>query len=212
MADRKPAATFASPPVGLTAPDDPLLGLAAEAARGDLEATRKLLDRVSPRIAGVARAVLGPGHAEVDDAVQQSLIAVMQALPRFRGECPPVAYASAIAVRVCVGMRRRGRARRQHEEALAAEPLSWEEPPSPGETTAAGRRKALLRGLLEQIPAEQGEALAMRAVLGWSLEEIAGASGAPLNTVRSRIRLAKEALRRRIEADPRLAEELDIGS
>jgi DNA-directed RNA polymerase specialized sigma24 family protein len=39
-------------------------------------------------------------------------------------------------------------------------------------------------------------------VLGWSLEEIAQQSGAPINTIRSRIRLAKDALRRRIEASP----------
>jgi RNA polymerase sigma-70 factor (ECF subfamily) len=47
-------------------------------------------------------------------------------------------------------------------------------------------------------------------MLGWSLEEIAQTSGAPVNTVRSRLRLAKEALRRKIVADPVLAEELGV--
>jgi RNA polymerase sigma-70 factor (ECF subfamily) len=48
-------------------------------------------------------------------------------------------------------------------------------------------------------------------VLGWSLEEVASATGVPVNTVRSRVRLAKEALRRRIEALPHLAVELEAG-
>ena len=46
-------------------------------------------------------------------------------------------------------------------------------------------------------------------MIGWSLAEMAEATGAPLNTVRSRLRLGKEALRRRIEGDPALAEELE---
>ena len=47
---------------------------------------------------------------------------------------------------------------------------------------------------------------AMHLALGHSIEEVAAAVGAPGNTVRSRIRLAKEALRARIDGDPRLAE------
>ena len=58
-----------------------------------------------------------------------------------------------------------------------------------------------MRELLAAIPTEQGETLAMRVVLGWSLEEIAAHTRVPVNTVRSRLRLAKEAMRRRIEAD-----------
>jgi RNA polymerase sigma-70 factor (ECF subfamily) len=52
----------------------------------------------------------------------------------------------------------------------------------------------------------------MRVVLGWSLEEIAAHTRVPVNTVRSRLRLAKEAMRRRIEADSDLVEALEIKS
>ena len=52
----------------------------------------------------------------------------------------------------------------------------------------------------------------MRVVLGWSLEEIAAHTQVPVNTVRSRLRLAKEAMRRRIEADAALVEALEIKS
>ncbi len=84
--------------------------------------------------------------------------------------------------------------------------------PSPGEEAAANRRKELLRSLLDNLPDEQAEALAMRVVLGWSIKEIAAHSGAPLNTVRSRLRLAKEALKSRIEENSDLVEALGVGS
>lgn len=45
-------------------------------------------------------------------------------------------------------------------------------------------------------------------VLGWSLAEIAEAMGVPLNTVRSRLRLAKTALRAAIQDNPTAQEEL----
>ena len=80
----------------------------------------------------------------------------------------------------------------------------------PGEEAASQQRKEILRDLLAELPPEQGEALAMRVVLGWSLEEIAAQSGAPLNTVRSRLRLAKEGMRRRIEAMPGMIDALEV--
>ena len=66
--------------------------------------------------------------------------------------------------------------------------------------------REIARELLGQLPEAQAEALAMHLALGHSIEEVAAAVGAPGNTVRSRIRLAKEALRARIDGDPRLAE------
>jgi RNA polymerase sigma-70 factor (ECF subfamily) len=43
-------------------------------------------------------------------------------------------------------------------------------------------------------------------VCGHSIEEISTITQTPFNTVRSRLRLAKEALRQRIEAEPAWAE------
>jgi RNA polymerase sigma-70 factor (ECF subfamily) len=65
--------------------------------------------------------------------------------------------------------------------------------------------------LLGKLPEEQAEALAMRVALGWSLQEIADATETPANTVRSRLRLAKEAMRKRIANNPVLADELEVG-
>jgi RNA polymerase sigma-70 factor (ECF subfamily) len=184
--------------------------LAHAAAAGDSAATGKLLRALAPRIARVVRAVLGAGHPDVDDAIQQGLIGFVQALPAFRGDCDPIGYASIIAVRAAVAARKRTRTDHARRDD-GADALPGHRP-SPGDEAAAQKRKALLRDLLSELPTEQGEALAMRVVLGWSLEEIAAQSGAPLNTVRSRLRLAKEGMKKRIQSEPALIEALEVGS
>jgi RNA polymerase sigma-70 factor (ECF subfamily) len=181
--------------------------LARLAAAGDATATGQLLRRLAPRLRGVVRAILGAGHPDCDDALQLSLIALVKALPAFRGECDPAGYATTIAVRTAVATRKRARTHQARHESETASPVLDET--TPAEHVAVRRRKNLLRDLLAAIPAEQGETLAMRVVLGWSLEEIAMYTRAPVNTVRSRLRLAKEAMKRRIEGDPALREELE---
>lgn len=188
----------------------PAIELARKAATGDAEMVTRLLRDVSPRVTAVVRVVLRGAPADVDDVVQQSLITLVQALPSFRGECEPARFAARIAVRVAVHARRRARVQNDRCAPLETSEQVASGSVQPDDAARASRRMDLIRGLLEKLPDEQSECLALRVVLGWSLEEVASASGAPLNTVRSRIRLAKEALRRAIEADPVLAEELDV--
>jgi RNA polymerase sigma factor (sigma-70 family) len=188
----------------------PMLLLARAAAGGDSAATGQLLRALAPRLGRVVRAVLGGTHPDVDDAVQQSLIGLVQALPAFRGDCEPLGYATIIAVRTAVATRKRSRTDQSRREDGVEADLMPGQRPSPGDEIAAKRRKELLRGLLDHLPTEQAEAIAMRVVLGWSIKEIAVHSGAPLNTVRSRLRLAKEALKARIEEDATLVDALGV--
>ncbi|MES1175137.1 MAG: sigma-70 family RNA polymerase sigma factor [Myxococcales bacterium] len=196
-----------------TANDDAaeLTALARLAGTGDPVATRRFLDRVWPTLARVVNGVLGARHPEVDDVIQQSLIAVLQALGAFRGECHPAGYASRIALHVALRARRNAAVRRNRSQTLAQISACDPDAVWPGCEVSAERRKRALRDLLSDLPEEQADALALRVMLGWSLEDVAQATGAPLNTVRSRVRLAKEALRRRIEADPTLTDELEVG-
>lgn len=200
----EPDAPRAEPPSSVEA-------LAARAAAGDSAATAELLRKLAPEMQRVVRGVMGPHAADADDALQQALVALIHALPAFRGECAPAGYACRIAFRTALALRKKAdQSRRRHDPSPeAADQLP--DPSSLEAQSAARRRTDLVRRLLDEVPVEQGEALAMRTMLGWSLEEIATTTGAPVNTVRSRLRLAKEALRRKIEADPALADELGVG-
>jgi RNA polymerase sigma factor (sigma-70 family) len=187
------------------------MSLAKAAALGDTAATTHLLRKLAPEMARVVRGVMGPYTADSDDATQQALVALIHALPAFRGECAPAGYACRIAFRTALAVRKNVQRRRRLADA-SVDTDTFPSGESPSARGDAARRMQLLRSLLEELPAEQAEAICLRTVLGWSLEEIAQASGAPLNTVRSRLRLAKEALRAKIHADPLLASELGVES
>ena len=110
----------------------------------------------------------------------------------------------------CVDGQRAVRSPNRCRAAVARSSTDETSAPSPVEVSGAQRRRELLRELLARLPEEQAETLALRVVLGWSLDEIASATGAPTNTVRSRMRLAKDALRKSIEKSPGLSEELGV--
>lgn len=182
------------------------LELARRAANGNKPATRRLLGTIVPKVRGAVRAVLGASHPELDDAVQLALIGFVDALPAFRGECDPVGYARVIAVRTAIGLKKRGRAR-DARGAGDTEPDALKcELPSPSDDADADRRRSAIRELLAQLPDEQAETLALRIGLGCTIEEIARETQAPIDTVRSRLRLAKARLRAFIESDASLRE------
>jgi len=151
------------------------------------------------------------GGPEVDDLLQESMLAVLSALPGFRGESSIERYATRIAVRTAIASRKRARERRGllDEHVRASEPLA-SEVATPAEEALAARRRTILRELLIDLPEVQAETLAMRVVLEYSLEEVAEATSAPVNTVRSRLRLARETLRERIEREPGLLGFLEV--
>lgn len=199
----------------LTAPTrsaDPLAEQVQLAQRGDRAAMRALLRALGPRLLRVVRGVLGSGHPELEDVLQEAMLAVVRALDAFRGEGEVEGYAVRITLRAAIAARRRHRARTAPvsplEEAEPDLPTTSEAPQS--DEALAGRRRSILRSLLDELPEAQAEALVLRTILGMSLAETAEVSRVPENTVRSRMRLAREALRRRIESDPVLLESLEL--
>jgi RNA polymerase sigma-70 factor (ECF subfamily) len=174
-----------------------------------MQAIERILGAVAPPVLAVTRVVLGPRHPDLEDVVQESLLAIHAAVRRFRGESSFVHYARRIAVRTALAARRRpSLLLGALDEEAAADPMAPAEPAP--EALAREERLEAFRVLLDELPVEQAESLAMRIVLGHSLPQIAEATGAPVNTVRSRIRLAKETLRTRIVTDPGLIELFEV--
>lgn len=188
-----------------------MAALASRAAGGDERALRVLLERLGPGLLAAIRAVLGAGHPATEDLLQDSLIGFVRALPSFRGESRVETYAARIAMRTAIGWYRQARERGARdfdvERALRPDQLSAD---TPEESVLAAHRRAALRAILAELPEAQAEAIALRIVLDYSLDEISAATGAPKNTIRSRVRLARQALRARIESDPVLARKLGV--
>ncbi|HEY0469507.1 MAG TPA: sigma-70 family RNA polymerase sigma factor [Polyangiaceae bacterium] len=186
--------------------EDELLPLARAAIDGDVPALRTLLTTVGPNILRVVRRVIGGSNPDVEDVAQECAVEFVSALQRFRGESSIRHFAARVALRSAMNARRRQRAaKRNHglpDERDADETAGDEAPPDA--LVASRGSEQLARELCDALPPAQAEALALHCVLGYTMSEVAAICGAPLETVRSRLRTAKAALVAHALADPRL--------
>lgn len=193
-----------------TRPDE-LAPLARAAAGGDPEAAATLVTRVAGSILRVVRKVLGPRHADVDDVAQDAVIALLRALGTFRGDCTVERFAERVALLTALDARRKQRVRRSDPEGEPALAQLASDGRSPLATTVARRRRALVRNLLDQLPEVIAEALALHFIFDHTVDEIAAAAAVSPNTIWSRLRLGKQALRRKLAGDVRLADLMGDG-
>lgn len=177
------------------------------AQAGDPEAIARVVSELGPGVLRAVSALLGREHPDLEDLAQDVLLAVLAGLPDFRGDSTLLHFAVRIAARKSVLVRRRGRSVLGwlHTFWRGEHPLG-EGPATAHEAVRGDRQRALLRTLLSELPDAQAEALMLRVVYGHSIEEISVITETAFNTVRSRLRLAKEALRKRIEVEPKWAE------
>jgi RNA polymerase sigma-70 factor (ECF subfamily) len=167
-------------------PPDPRI---AAAAGGDRAAAEALCRELLPRVRNLVRYLLR-GDARVDDVAQEALIAVLRGLASFRGDGRFESWVDRVVARSAFAAIRRIRAETQPGERAPVE--------DDATVGAAGETYALRRELaeaLDRLPGDQREALVLHFALGLTVPEVAEAAAAPLETVRSRLRLGKAALR-----------------
>lgn len=194
---RNPAAANAEQASGTTVNLE--VEMARRAGEGDARAQSWLMRRVLPGVRRVARTFFGSA-AEADDAAQICLMAILKAAGQFRGDASLDTWARRIAVRTTLKYARRERRLRP----VAAESSSHQKVvdagPGPQNTTLVNDLRVYLGGLSEV----QREAVLLHHGLGHSLAEIADITGASTNTVKSRLRLAMAALRKRMRQESQL--------
>jgi len=165
-------------------------GSLAAAQRGDRAAIEALLVELLPRMRNLVRYLIR-GDSDVDDIVQDALLAIVRGLGGFRGDGKLEAWVDRIVARTTFAHLRRTR---KHDGASDG----YTEPEQLGVTEPldeqyAARRRAVR--LLDQLPSEQRHVLVLHHVLGMTVREIAEQLDAPKETVRSRLRLGKTRLR-----------------
>jgi len=189
--------------------EDPLGPLSVAAAAGDREAQRTLLIAVGPSLLRVVRGVLGAHHGDVEDTLQEAMVALHLALVGFRGECTTLHFACRVALQTALNARRRASYRRRHTQ--NADPAELADlaldAGSPAQALEGLLCRNALRELLAELPPAQAEVLALHTLLGYTIEETAGTIAVPANTVRSRLRAALARLRVRLETQPELHQE-----
>jgi RNA polymerase sigma factor (sigma-70 family) len=138
--------------------------------------------------------------------LQEALVAMLDALQRFRGESTVLHFACRVAVLTAMNARRRNSLR----ERTLLQDGDIEAGASPPAVERLEHREVILL-LLDELPEPQAEVLALHCALGYTLSEIAAASGVPLNTVRGRLVTAKQFLRKQLLDQARLVD-LEGGS
>jgi RNA polymerase sigma-70 factor (ECF subfamily) len=137
---------------------------------------------------------MGRESQDLEDAIQDCLIDVVRALPQFRFEADVSHYVTKITMRRAIATRQRARARSKPIVPLDSHPL-----PSGHFDDGREARVDLVRNLLDDLSEAQTTVLRLRLMLGHSIDEIACMTGVSVNTVKTRLRLGKNQLRRWLE-------------
>jgi RNA polymerase sigma-70 factor, ECF subfamily len=178
--------------------NDPWIGLVKAVRSGDREAAPKLLGCVAPCMMSVIRKMVF-NSADTEDLLQDALVAFLGALPRFRHTASTRHFACRVAVLTCMAYRRKQRPwyRRLWTDPELLQDMAGTDP-LPSASIVAKQQQAAIRALVERLPAAQAEVLLMHVVAEFSLPEVADTLGIPLETARSRLRLALGRLRKSI--------------
>jgi len=179
-----------------------LAAIVGGAIRGEPTATNELLLVVAPTVRRCCKAIMGAAHADLEDAIQDSLLAFVRALSNYRFECQVTHYAVRIAYRTAHTRRRRSLTLRDRFRLSDELDREVDHQAGPSERAIHAQRSEALRRVVSKLPEEQAEALTLRIALEFSMTEVASIAGVPVNTIKTRMRLGKEALRRHIEREP----------
>jgi len=136
---------------------------------------------------------LGVADSQLEDAVQDVFVAVHRQLPGFRGASTLKTWVGGFAVRVAHEHRRHAE-RKAEQEPID---LHLELPATgagPHESAEAAQAFGALQRLLDTLDEDQRTVFVLAELEELSAPEIAEIVGAPLNTVYSRLRLARARL------------------
>jgi RNA polymerase sigma-70 factor, ECF subfamily len=132
---------------------------------------------------------LGVREASVDDAVQDVFLVAHRKLAEFEGRSTHRVWLFAIALRVAAEHRRR-------DARLQLDDHADETPAREQDGLEQRRRMRLLYRLLDELSDPQREVFVMAEIEGFTAPEIAEALDEKLNTVYSRLRLARRHFER----------------
>jgi RNA polymerase sigma-70 factor (ECF subfamily) len=180
--------------------DAELNNLAALASGGDQRALEHLLARIRPMVVQYCRARIGIGmlgSQSAEDIAQDTLVAVVGALGRWRPEKRVMAFVYGIASnKVVDAYRAAGRDRSVPTEIVPEEP---DLDHGPEQAAMHGGLVAELRALLDQLPEHHREILVLRVALGMTAVETATAVGSTSGAVRVTQHRALAKLRELVE-------------
>ncbi len=196
-----PLSNAASPPRGIdrSEPDD--ASLVRRMANGDEQALGALYDRWHPLVHAVVLRILRQ-REDVEDVVEEAFWQAWRQAARFE------TARGSVQTWLLTIARSRALDKVRSLKRLREEPLVGENGESivqqvavgdPGLDAESAERRRIVITALAELPAEQREALELGYFGGLSQSEIADRTGQPLGTIKTRMRLAMQKLKGRLQ-------------
>jgi RNA polymerase sigma-70 factor (ECF subfamily) len=129
---------------------------------------------------------LGVHPGSVDDATQEVFVTAWKKWSEFEGRSTQRTWLLGIAIRVASDTRRK---QRPTEEVSPQLPMAGPGPEAAASSKEVGRR---VEQLLAKLDPERREVLLLVDVEGYSVPEVATATGVNLNTLYTRLRAARQ--------------------
>jgi RNA polymerase sigma-70 factor (ECF subfamily) len=174
--------------------------LASAAASGDERAFEELLRRYERRIFALGLRMCGQ-RQDAEEMVQDTFLAALQALPRFRFDAPFLNWLFRIAARRCGRMRRPRSGQPLRIESLEARREAFLPDPAdqgPGALERLLRKegKELMARSIRRLPKGLRLTLVLRDLEGLDTEETAAVLGVSPGLVKTRLHRARLGLRK----------------
>jgi RNA polymerase sigma factor (sigma-70 family) len=158
--------------------------------RGDARALQQTLVELLPFVRKKLHRLLGP-RADLDDATQDALIELADALPRFEGRAKVTTFAHRIVVRVAY--RHYGKKR---EAVPFFEDAHEAHGSSPEEEVSSREALAKLHRVLAKLPDKRRVAFVLCEIEGLEPNEAAEVAGTTALAMRTRLHYARSEVRR----------------
>ena len=170
--------------------------LVRKASEGDKEAFRKLVDRCSPRIHGIAYQMTGNSE-EARDITQEVFIRLYGTLKSYDSKREFSTWLYRITVNLAIDSLRRNR-KHKHTgiEDMDENPSLQDRSPLPDRMVEQNEFKGAIDRLAEGLAENQRAVFVLRDLQGFTVEEIAGIMKNRPSTVRVHLARAREHIRR----------------
>jgi RNA polymerase sigma-70 factor, ECF subfamily len=138
---------------------------------------------------------LGVHPGSLDDATQEVFVTAWKRFSEFEGRSTHRTWLLGIALRVASDTRRKQRPTEEVSERLE------QGGPSPESVTAAKQVGRKVEALLNSLEAERREVLLLVDLEGYSVPEVAEATGTNVNTLYTRLRSARQQFEELVKRD-----------
>ncbi|HEY2747345.1 MAG TPA: sigma-70 family RNA polymerase sigma factor [Polyangia bacterium] len=195
-------------PMAPPMPPHELAGLVERAREGDVAAFERLIASYQPKVYTFAFAFTGsPDVAQ--DLAQDALVKVYKSLGSFRFQSAFSTWLYSIVKNTYLDAvkSRAGRERALEEPLTERDVADLHEAATAEERLLAKESRRTVLRALRQVPVAYRTVVALADVQGLGYEEIAGALGVPVGTVKSRLKRGRDALkdalyRQRMQEEP----------